>query len=72
MFHGRILVVSERAEIAAELDPLIRAEGHLSLSVPNGEEALQVFEEGIIPDVVVSDAATPPHPGGERYLHRFQ
>jgi HD-GYP domain-containing protein (c-di-GMP phosphodiesterase class II) len=72
MFHGRILLVSSRDEVIAELEPIIRAEGHLTLSVPSGDEALSVFEEGIIPDVVVSDArlcgdARPP-----RYLQRFQ
>jgi CheY-like chemotaxis protein len=52
MFRGRILIVSDDEQVIAELDPLIRAEGHLSLTVPSAEEALQVLEDGIIPDIV--------------------
>jgi len=73
MLHGRILIVSSRDEVIADLEPILRGEGHLTLSVPTGEEALNVFEEGIVPDVVISDAAvcsgdrTPPP-----YLKRFR
>jgi response regulator RpfG family c-di-GMP phosphodiesterase len=55
MFRGRILIVSGRPELAGMLDGPIRAEGHLSLAVPNGDEALQVLEDGIVPDIVISD-----------------
>jgi len=61
MFRGRILIVSGRPDLAAELDPPIRAEGHLSLAVPNGVEALQVLEDGIIPDIVISDGRDDTH-----------
>lgn len=72
MFHGRVLVVSGRAEVVAELDPIIRAEGHLTLTVPSGEEALNVFEEGIIPDLVITDVG-PGESGAETgYLRRFR
>jgi response regulator RpfG family c-di-GMP phosphodiesterase len=72
MFHGRVLVVSDRPEVVRELDPVIRAEGHLTLTVPTGEEALRVFEEGIIPDVVISDLGADGSPDGLRYLRHFR
>ncbi|HEX2187804.1 MAG TPA: HD domain-containing phosphohydrolase [Longimicrobiaceae bacterium] len=72
MFSGRVLVVSDRSEVVAELDPAIRSAGHLTLTVPSGEEALRVFEEGIIPDVVVSDAATRGASGDAGWLVRFR
>lgn len=72
MFHGRVLVVSDRREVVAELDPVIRAEGHLTLTVPNGEEALSVFEEGIIPDVVITDLGCGGSLEGIGYLRRFR
>jgi len=55
MFRGRILIVSDHPTLAAELDPLIRGEGHLSLAVPSADEAIQVLEDGIVPDIVVTD-----------------
>ncbi|HEX8276403.1 MAG TPA: HD domain-containing phosphohydrolase [Longimicrobiaceae bacterium] len=72
MFHGRVLVVSDRREVVAELDPVIRAQGHLTLTVPSGEEALRVFEEGIIPDVVITDLGCGGSLEGIGYLRRFR
>lgn len=72
MFHGRVLVVSDRPEVVAALDPMIRAEGHLTLTVPTGVEALRVLEEGIIPDVVVSDLGSAGPLEGIAYLRRFR
>lgn len=72
MFRGRILIVSDCTEVIAELDPLIRAEGHLSLAVPNGDEALQVLEDGIIPDIIISDLQTQHAASGITYLSHFR
>lgn len=72
MFRGRILVVSDRQPVVAELDPIIRSEGHLMLSVPNGDEAVRVLEEGIIPDLVISDSATGTLFDDLAYLPRFR
>lgn len=72
MFHGRVLVVSDRERVVAELDPAIRAEGHLTLTVPSGEEALNVFEEGIIPDVLITDMGSEGSLQGISYLRRFR
>ncbi|MBV9774597.1 MAG: HD domain-containing protein [Gemmatimonadetes bacterium] len=72
MFHGRVLVVSDRTDVIAELDPTIRAEGHLVLTVPDGEEALSVFEEGIIPDVLITDLGSEGSLEGISYLRRFR
>jgi response regulator RpfG family c-di-GMP phosphodiesterase len=72
MFRGRILVVSERQRVISQLDPIIRSEGHLMLSVPNSEEALRVLDEGIIPDVVISDSATGSLLDDLAYLPRFR
>jgi response regulator RpfG family c-di-GMP phosphodiesterase len=72
MFRGRILVVSNRTAVVAQLDPIIRGEGHLMLSVPNGDEAVRVLEEGIIPDLVISDSATGTLLDDLAYLPRFR
>jgi putative nucleotidyltransferase with HDIG domain len=72
MFRGRILIVSDRQEVIAELDPIIRAEGHLSLAVPNADEALQVLEDGIVPDIVVSDLRDQHSAAAISYLSHFR
>ncbi|HEV2149053.1 MAG TPA: HD domain-containing phosphohydrolase [Longimicrobiaceae bacterium] len=72
MFHGRVLVVSDRREVVDELDPVIRAEGHLTLTVPHGGEALSVFEQGIIPDLVITDLGGTAPLEGIGYLRRFR
>lgn len=72
MFTARVLVVTDREEVAAELDPLIREQGHLSLAVADGDEAINLLEEGVVPDVVISDARARAVPGARRYLRRFR
>jgi response regulator RpfG family c-di-GMP phosphodiesterase len=72
MFRGRILVVSDRSEVIAELSPIIRSEGHLALAVSSGEEAMNVFEEGIIPDVVISDLGSSAALEGIAYMKQFR
>lgn len=72
MFSGRVLVVSDREEVVSTLDPMIRAEGHLTLTVSSGREALKVLEDGIIPDVVISDLESRDSLQGLSYLGRFR
>lgn len=72
MFSGRVLVVSDRAEVVSALDPMIRAEGHLTLTVPGGREALDVLEDGLVPDVVISDLDSQDSLQGLPYLGRFR
>lgn len=55
--HGRILILSGRRDVVAELEPIIRAGHHLTVSVPTPAEALGVLDHGVIPDVVISDPA---------------
>jgi response regulator RpfG family c-di-GMP phosphodiesterase len=55
MLSGRIMIVSDRKEVIAELQPIIRAGQHLALTVADGAEALRTLEEGLVPDVVISD-----------------
>jgi len=55
MLSGRIMIVSDRKEVIAELQPIIRAGQHLALTVPDGAEALRTLEEGLVPDLVISD-----------------
>jgi response regulator RpfG family c-di-GMP phosphodiesterase len=72
MFPGRVLLVSDRGEVVATLDPLLRAEGHLPLNVVSAQEAMEVLEEGLVPDVVISDLESERSLEGLGYLHRFR
>ncbi len=71
MLRGRILIVSDEAEVIAELDPIIRDEGHLTLRVSSASDVLNVFDEGIIPDIVISQAREEHDVGDLVYLSRF-
>lgn len=55
MQNGRILIVSDRKEVVAELEPIIRAGEHLLMTVPDGAEANRLLADGVIPDVMISD-----------------
>jgi response regulator RpfG family c-di-GMP phosphodiesterase len=72
MLNGRIMIVSDRAEVVAELEPIIRAGQHLALTVPDGAEALQTLEEGLVPDIVISDLGCDRALEGIDYLWRFR
>ncbi|HEX5724363.1 MAG TPA: HD domain-containing phosphohydrolase [Longimicrobiaceae bacterium] len=72
MLTGRILIVSDRQEVVAELEPIIRAGHHLALAVPDGDEALRTLEEGTIPDVMISDLGSERSLEGIEYVWRFR
>lgn len=59
MSNGRILIVSDRQEVVAELEPIVRAGEHLALAVPDGDEALRLMAEGVVPDLMISDLGSP-------------
>jgi response regulator RpfG family c-di-GMP phosphodiesterase len=71
MLNARILVVSDRPDVIAELDAIIGGGAHLSLTVPDGREALQTLEDGLVPDVVISDLGSPRSLQGIEYVWRF-
>lgn len=66
MQNGRILIVSDREQVIAELEPIIRAGEHLVMTVADGAEATRLLEEGVIPDVMISDL------GSERALEAME
>lgn len=72
MLNGRIMIVSDRPEVIAELEPIIRAGEHLALTVPDGREALQTLEEGLVPDIVISDLGSERSLEGIDYVFRFR
>ena len=72
MFTGRVLMVSDRNNVVCELEPIIRDQGHLMLTVSNAYEALDVFEEGLIPDLVISDSGSAQSARCTEYLTRFR
>src|SRR4051812_42006806 len=72
MFNARILVVSDRPDVVAELDAIIGGGAHLSLAVPDGQEALQTLEDGLVPDLVISDLGSPRSLQGIEYVWRFR
>jgi response regulator RpfG family c-di-GMP phosphodiesterase len=72
LLSGRILIVSDRAEVVAELEPVIRAGRHLSSVVPDGREAMKVLADGMVPDVVISDMGSERSLEGIGYVRRFR
>lgn len=72
MYSGRIMIVSGRDDVVAELEPIIRSGQHLVLSVADGAEAMAALNQGLVPDVVISDGPVPV-PGDEAldYVGRF-
>jgi response regulator RpfG family c-di-GMP phosphodiesterase len=72
MLNGRIMIVSDRQEVIAELEPIIRAGQHLPLTVADGREALQTLEEGLVPDIVISDLGCDRALQGIDYVWRFR
>jgi response regulator RpfG family c-di-GMP phosphodiesterase len=72
MISGRILIVSDRREVVAELEPIIRAGDHLASVVPDGQEAMQLLDDGMVPDVVISDLGCERSFDGISYVQRFR
>jgi len=72
MISGRILIVSDRREVVAELEPIIRAGDHLTSVVPDGQEAMQLLDDGMVPDVVISDLGCERSFDGISYVQRFR
>ena len=72
MLNARILVVSDRPDVVSELDAIIGASEHLSLAVPDGGEALQALDDGLVPDVVISDLGSPQSLQGIDYVWKFR
>lgn len=72
MLNGRILIVSDRAEVVAELEPILRAGHHLPSVVPDAREAMRLLDEGTVPDVVISDTGVGAPGGGNGYVRRFR
>lgn len=72
MLNGRIMIVSDRDEVIAELETIIRGGQHLPLIVPDGREALQTLDEGLVPDIVISDLGCDRALDGIDYVWRFR
>jgi response regulator RpfG family c-di-GMP phosphodiesterase len=72
MISGRILIVSDRREVVAELEPIIRAGDHMASVVPDGQEAMQLLDDGMVPDVVISDLGCERSFDGISYVQRFR
>jgi response regulator RpfG family c-di-GMP phosphodiesterase len=69
--NGRILIVSDRDEMVAELEPILRSGQHLALTVRDGAEALDTLEGGLVPDLIITDAGLRLPSSGAPYLRRF-
>lgn len=72
MLNGRILIVSDRNEVVAELEPIIRAGQHMASVVPDGHEAMRLLDDGMVPDVVISDMGSDRSFAGIGYVRRFR
>jgi response regulator RpfG family c-di-GMP phosphodiesterase len=69
---GRIMIVSDRAEVVAELEPILRAGEHIATTVPDGEEALRILGGGVVPDLVISDLGSAHSLEAMDYVWRFR
>lgn len=72
MLNGRILIVSDRQEVVAELQGITRAGNHFTSVVPNGYEAMRLLDSDPIPDVVISDMGSDQSYAGIGYVRRFR
>ena len=72
MLSGRILIVSDRDEVIAELASIIRAGQHLPSVVPHGRDAMELLAAGMVPDVVISDMGSEGSLEGIAYVRRFR
>lgn len=72
MLCARILIVSDREDVIAELQPLIRVDQHLASVVPSGSELLELLDAGLVPDIVISDLGSPGAYERLGYINRFR
>ena len=72
MISGRILIVSDRREVVAELEPIIRGGEHMASVVADGAEAIELLADGMVPDVVISDLGCSRSCEGIGYVQRFR
>lgn len=70
--QGRIMIVSDRPEVIAELEPILRTAEHLATSVPTGAEALRILRDGVVPDLVISDLGSDHSLEAIDYVWRFR
>jgi response regulator RpfG family c-di-GMP phosphodiesterase len=69
--NGRILIVSDRDEMVAELEPILRSGQHLALTVRDETEALDTLEGGLVPDLIITDVGRRVPSSSAPYLRRF-
>lgn len=72
MLSARILIVSDRDEVVAELAPLIQAGRHLASVVRGGAELMELLDAGLVPDIVISDLGSPGAYEQLGYVSRFR
>lgn len=66
------MIVSDRREVVDELEPILRAGSHVAVSVPDGAEALRTLQDGVIPDLLISDLGSERALEGMAYIWRFR
>jgi putative nucleotidyltransferase with HDIG domain len=69
---GRIMIVSDRPEVVAELEPVLRSAEHLVLAVPDADEALRILGDGVVPDLLITDLASDQSLRTMDYVWRFR
>ena len=72
MLNGRIMIVSDRDQVVAELEPIVRRGSHLALTVPDAREALRSLDQGLVPDLIISDLGSASAQDSAEYLSRFR
>lgn len=72
MLSGRVMIVSDRTEVIAELERILRGGSHLTLAVSDAAEALEALQDGMVPDLLISDLGSESALSAMDYIWRFR
>lgn len=72
MLSARVMIVSDRAGVVAELERILRGGAHLTLAVSDAAEALEALQDGMVPDLLISDLGSDSSLSGMDYIWRFR
>ncbi len=72
MLSARVMIVSDRSEVVGELEGILRGGSHLTLAVADAAEALEALQDGMVPDLLISDLGADSSLREVDYIWRFR